>query len=222
MSRRVSESKLIMNTNPQSPVADAYRTLKTNIQFAKWEDTLQVIAVTSTLPGEGKTTTITNLAVSYAQEGKNVLLIDADMRHPSVHRAFNLPNKLGLSNILVNQYSLTEVIKDSYIDHLSIMTAGPIPPNPSELLSSVYLGKMLEELRGKYDIILFDTPPTLAVADGLKVAALSDGIVLVVQVGKVKWQLVKKTKAKLEHVNAEILGVVLNNQRKHKPEYQYN
>lgn len=222
MPRPATEHKLIMEANPASPISEAYRNLKTSIHFSKWNEDLQVIAVTSTLPGEGKTTTISNLAVSYAQEGKKVLLIDADMRHPSIHRNFALPNKRGLSNALANQLTVSEVIQESAIEHLSVITAGPIPPNPAELLSSPQLSAMIEHLKEQYDIILFDTPPALAVSDGVIVATLCNGVLLVVQVGKVKYQLVKKTKAKLEHANAPLLGVVLNNQKKRKAEFHYD
>lgn len=221
MSRSTNETKLIMDVNPQSPISEAYRNLKTNVQFIKWDRTIQIIAVASTLPGEGKTTTISNLAISYAQEGKKVLLIDADLRHPSLHRAFNVVNKVGLSNVLACQKLLAEVVKDSSIENLSIIPSGPVPPNPAELLASPQFNMLLEESKSQYDMILFDTPPILAVADGLIISAACDGVILVVQSGKVKRQMIKKTKAKLEHVNAEILGVVLNNQKKRKNEFHY-
>lgn len=221
MPRLTHETKLIMDVNPSSIISEAYRNLKTSIQFSKWNDKLQVIAVASTMSGEGKTTTISNLAVSYAQEGKKVVLVDADLRRPSIHRGFALSNKVGLSNLLANQCTLDEVVRPTYIEHLAVIPSGPVPPNPGELLSSNQLNRMLDDLRESYDIILFDTPPLLAVADGVIVAALCDGVVLVVQVGKVKRQLIKKAKARLEHVNAQILGVVLNNQRKSKADYQY-
>lgn len=221
MPRSASETKLIMEVNPGSHIAEAYRNLRTNIQFSSWDHDVQVLAVTSTQRGEGKSTTISNLAVSYAQEGKNVILIDADLRRPSLQRMFSLPNKIGLSNILANQYPYSEVVRKTYIENLSIIPSGMIPPNPSELLSSGNLDLLLENLKSQYDIILLDTPPIMAVADGLVIASKSDGVIFVVQVGKASRQLIKKSKAKLEHVKANILGVVLNKKKFFKSESHY-
>ena len=167
--------------------------------------------VASAESGEGKTTTISNLAVTYAQEGKKVLLIDADLRNPSLHQVFSLPNHVGLSSVLSNQYAVEEVLRDSYIDNLQVFTSGPIPPNPSEMIGSNRMKSLMEKLENQYDVIMFDTPPVLTVTDALIVSSLCDGVLLVVHAGKVKKELVKKTKAHLEHVNARILGVILNN-----------
>jgi len=176
------------------------------------------MAVTSTQAGEGKTTTISNLAVSYAQEGKRVLLIDADLRHPSVQETFHLTNKMGLSNILAYQCSAEEVIRITDIENLSIVTTGPIPPNPTELLSSGRLHEIIESWKGDYDIILIDTSPIMAVADGIIVASICDGVILVVQAGKVKQEYIQKSKERLEHVKAHIIGVVLNKKKLNKSE----
>ncbi|WP_338045671.1 CpsD/CapB family tyrosine-protein kinase [Paenibacillus antarcticus] len=212
-----------MNINRRSPISEGYRNVRTNIQFSSWKHKLQVMAVTSTQAGEGKTTTISNLAVSYAQEGKRVLLIDADLRHPSVQDIFHLTNSTGLSNILAYQCSADEVIRVTDIDHLSIITAGPIPPNPTELLSSGRLHEIVESWKGDYDIILIDTSPIMAVADGIIVASICDGVILVVQAGKVKQEYIQKSKERLEHVKAHIIGVVINKKKLNKSESnQYN
>ncbi|WP_326112957.1 CpsD/CapB family tyrosine-protein kinase [Paenibacillus macquariensis] len=212
-----------MNINSRSPISEGYRNVRTNIQFSSWKQKLQVMAVTSTQAGEGKTTTISNLAVSYAQEGKRVLLIDADLRHPSVQDIFHLANKMGLSNILAYQCSADELIRITDIDNLSIVTAGPIPPNPTELLSSGRMHEVVESWKGDYDIILIDTSPIMAVADGIIVASICDGVILVVQAGKVKQEYIQKSKERLEHVKAHIIGVVLNNKKLNKSESnQYN
>ena len=167
--------------------------------------------VASAESGEGKTTTISNLAVTYAQEGKKVLLIDADLRNPSLHQVFSVPNHIGLSSVLSNQYSVEDVLRESYIDNLQLFTSGRIPPNPSEMIGSNRMKRLIEKLEDQYDVIMFDTPPVLAVTDALIVSSLCDGVLLVVNSGKVKKELVKKTKAALEHVNARILGAILNN-----------
>ncbi|MEC0094216.1 capsular biosynthesis protein [Paenibacillus macquariensis subsp. macquariensis] len=223
MRQSATKPKLIMNINSRSPISEGYRNVRTNIQFSSWKQKLQVMAVTSTQAGEGKTTTISNLAVSYAQEGKRVLLIDADLRHPSVQDIFHLANKMGLSNILAYQCSADELIRITDIDNLSIVTAGPIPPNPTELLSSGRMHEVVESWKGDYDIILIDTSPIMAVADGIIVASICDGVILVVQAGKVKQEYIQKSKERLEHVKAHIIGVVLNNKKLNKSESnQYN
>ncbi|MCM3135330.1 CpsD/CapB family tyrosine-protein kinase [Paenibacillus polysaccharolyticus] len=212
MSRLTSENNsLVTYFNPKSQISEGYRKLRTNIQFSSIDNTIHKIMVASAESGEGKTTTISNLAVTYAQEGKKVLLIDADLRNPSLHRVFSVPNHVGLSSVLSNQYAVEEVLRDSYIDNLQLFTSGPIPPNPSEMIGSNRMKSLMEKLENQYDVIMFDTPPVLTVTDALIVSSLCDGVLLVVNAGKVKKELVKKTKAHLEHVNARILGVILNN-----------
>jgi len=218
MRRSANESKLIMDINRRSPIAEAYRGLRTNIQFSSWKHELRVLAVTSTLAGEGKTTTISNLAVAYAQEGKKVLLIDGDLRHPSLHAMFNMTNKLGLSNILANQCPYHETVRLTSIENLSIIPSGPIPPNPAELLSSGKFTELIEQVKEEYDLILIDTAPVMAVADGLVISTVCDGVILVVMAGKAKREHIAKTKEKLLHVQAHLLGVVLNNKKFHKSE----
>jgi len=177
---------------------------------------------TSSNPGEGKSTTASNLAVVYAQADKKVLLVDADLRKPTVHHFFTVSNRGGLTSVLTGQQSLAAAVKDTSIDNLQILTSGPIPPNPSELLSSKKMANLLVELREKYDIIIVDTPPVLAVADAQIVSTLCDGTVLVLNAGRVKRELAAKAKANLEHAKARILGVVLNNlERKTADAYYY-
>lgn len=206
----INKNNLISLLNPSSPVSEVYKTLRTNIQFSSFESKLQVFMVTSSVKGEGKTTTISNLAVAYAQEGKRVLLIDCDLRSPSVHEVFSQKNGAGLSSILAGQHSWQEIVRDTAADTLSLLTSGPIPPNPSELLGSKRMRDLLEELRSHFDIIFLDAPPVLAVTDSLVLSGLCDGVLLVVQAGKVDKELVKKTTASLTHVNARMIGTVLN------------
>lgn len=223
MHRSANKPKLIMSSNRRSAISEGYRNLRANIQFSSWNHHLHVIAVTSTQAGEGKTTTISNLAVAYAQEGKRVLLIDADLRHPSIQEMFDVTNRTGLSNILANQCSCDEVVRITEIENLSIVTAGPTPPNPTELLSSGKLHEAVAGWKEDFDMILIDTSPIMAVADGLIVASISDGVILVVNAGKVKRQYIQKSKERLESVKAQILGVVLNNKKFNKSEaHQYN
>lgn len=160
---------------------------------------------------EGKTTTVSNLAVAYAHEGKNVLLIEADLRKPSLHHVFGVSNDTGLTNVLAQQVDVEDVIRPTAVTNLSVITSGSIPYNPSEMLGSHNMQMLVHDLKQRYDMILFDTPPILAVSDALIVSALCDGVVLVVLGGKVKKSQVRKAKTQLEHVKAHLLGVVLNN-----------
>ncbi|WP_106766801.1 CpsD/CapB family tyrosine-protein kinase [Paenibacillus faecalis] len=221
MHRSANDSKLIMNVNRRSQISEGYRNIRTNIQFSEWNHRLHVIAVVSTQAGEGKTTTIGNLAVAYAHEGKNVLLIDADLRHPSIQSLFKVSNRTGLSKLLANQCSHEEAVQLSGIENLSLVTAGPIPPNPTELLSSGKLQELIEGWKESYDVILLDTSPIMAVADGLIVSSISDGVILVVKSGKVKREYIRKTKERLEHAKAQIIGVVLNHKKISKSEARH-
>ncbi|MBJ9991083.1 CpsD/CapB family tyrosine-protein kinase [Paenibacillus sp. S28] len=224
MRQSANRNKLIMNVNRRSSISEGYRNIRTNIQFSGWNQNLRVIAVTSTQAGEGKSTTISNLAVAYAQEGKNVLLIDADLRHPSQHSIFNLSNRVGFSNLLADQCSYGDIVHSTVVENLSLVTAGPVPPNPTELLSSDKLPEVIAAWKECYDIILLDTAPVMAVADGLIVSSLADGVVIVILAGKVKREYIQKAKEKLEHAKASILGVVLNQKKYSKSEanqYRY-
>ncbi|MGO4529674.1 CpsD/CapB family tyrosine-protein kinase [Paenibacillus sp. 2TAF8] len=212
MSRLTNERVgLVTMANPRSASSEAYRKLRTNIQFSSIDSQIQTIMIASASSGEGKTTTIGNLAVTYAQEGKKVLLMDTDLRKPAVHLMFNVPNHVGLTSVLSSQYQVTEVLRETGVEGLHVLSSGPIPPNPSEMIGSRKMTALLEDLKEAYDVILFDTPPVLTVTDALIISSLCDGVILVVNAGKVKKDLVKKAKAHLEHVNARILGAVLNN-----------
>ncbi|MFF2481803.1 CpsD/CapB family tyrosine-protein kinase [Paenibacillus sp. NPDC058071] len=210
MRRSTNDPKLIVAYNPSSSVSEAYRTLRTNIQFSSVDNPIQVLMAASALSGEGKSTVISNLAAAYALEGKRVLLIDGDLRKPSIHRLFQQTNRVGLTNYLSGQCLPAEMIKESEIDGLSIITSGPAPPNPAELLGSNRMKGLVDELRTQYDLILFDTPPVLAVTDGIVVSSLCDGVLLVVHCGKIKKSYVRKAKEKLDFVQARVIGTVLN------------
>lgn len=202
--------KLITVTQPKSPVAEQYRTIRTNIEFMAVDREIQAILVTSATQGEGKSTTSSNLAVAYAQQGKKVLIIDTDMRRPTVHYTFRVANGLGLSSLLTRQAEKEKAILPTKIDNLSILTAGPIPPNPAELLSSRAMEHLVAQLREEFDIIIFDAPPLLQVADSRITSKLTDGVVLVVGCTTSDRQRVLKAKEQLELAEAKILGVVLN------------
>ncbi|MCQ6558902.1 CpsD/CapB family tyrosine-protein kinase [Paenibacillus mendelii] len=204
---RQSINEKIPLFNPTSPISESYRTLRTNIQFSSIEHQMKVLMVTSATRGEGRTTTVGNLAIAYAKEGKKVLLIDADSKNPTLHQVFTMANRVGLSSVLAGQNNWREVVKETNVQRLSLITSGP---DSLEMLGSDMMRDLLIEWREQYDIILFDTPPVLAATDGLVVSTICDGVVMVVIAGKVDRELVKKAKVSLEHVNARLIGVVFN------------
>ncbi|MCK9862243.1 CpsD/CapB family tyrosine-protein kinase [Paenibacillus sp. ATY16] len=217
----MENSKLITTSNPDSPIAEAYRSLRTNIQFSSIDVPVKTLMVTSCQSGDGKTTTIANLAVAFSQEGKRVLLVDADLRRPTLHTVFMLSNQTGLTNVLANQMDWEDAVHSTSVDNLFFIGSGPTPPNPSEMLGSKKMNQLIEELSAHYDMILFDAPPSLVVTDGLVLASKCDGVVAVISVGMTKRQQAKKLYASLEHVKAKLLGVVLNNKKKKSKEQLY-
>lgn len=207
----MNERKIITLVNPKSPISEAYVKLRTNIELSAVDAPIQAVMVTSANPAEGKSTTASNLAVVYAQADKKVLLIDADLRKPTLHHYLMLSNRSGLTNLLTGQVSRLEAVQHTQVHNLEVLTSGPVPPNPSELLSSKKMESLMEEFRKEYDIIIMDTPPVNAVADAQIVSTLCDGVLLVLHSGAVKKEHALRAKQSLEHAKARILGVVLNN-----------
>lgn len=186
MRRSINDRSLIVSVNPTSTISEVYRLLRTKIHYLSKDHESKLIMVTSALAGEGKTTTICNLATTYALEGKKVLLIDADLRKPSLHRIFSLPNNHGLSTLLTGGTSAQSAIQETMVGYLSLLPSGPVPMNPSELIDSTAMRELLESLKQDYDVILIDTPPVLAVTDPVITSTLCDGVVMVVATGRVK------------------------------------
>lgn len=203
-------NELITYTNPKSPISEAYRGIRTNIQFANIDKNIKTILVTSSTPGEGKTTTLGNLAVVLAANGHKVLVVDCDMRKPRIHKAFELSNKKGLSDLLVKGDDYKAYLHEIEGSDMEVLTAGKIPGNPSELLHSKAMKSVVEQMKEDYDYILFDTPPILPVTDAAVMSSYIDGAVLVITSGEIKRDVAKKAKDALVAVNANILGVVMN------------
>ncbi|AXI10474.1 polysaccharide biosynthesis tyrosine autokinase [Oceanobacillus sp. 143] len=212
---------LIAQVNPKSPISEQYRTVRTNIQFSSVDNEIKSLIVSSSGPAEGKSTTVANLAVVYAQAGKKVLLIDADLRKPTVHYTFRLDNLRGLSNILVGEHTIDETVNRTNIENLDVISCGPIPPNPSELLASRKMETFLKDAEKTYDIVIFDTPPVLAVTDAQILANIVDGSILVVRSKHTDLEAAKKAKEALEPAKAKLLGTVLNGREKSSSNYYY-
>ena len=215
------ERSLLTHQNPKSPIAEQYRTIRTNIQFAAVEEEIRTIMVTSSGPMEGKSTTIANLGVVLAQQGKKVLIADTDLRKPTVHYTFRVMNTRGLTNVLTRQAELTEVTTATEVPNLDVLTSGPVPPNPSELLGSKGMDNLIEEALSHYDIILFDCPPVLAVADSQIIANKVQGTVLVISSGTTEREAAVKAKERLESAKGKLLGVVLNRKKMKDGSYYY-
>jgi non-specific protein-tyrosine kinase len=204
-------ARLIAMTSPRSPIAEAYRQLRTNIQFSSLDKPLKTLLITSTNPEEGKSTILANLAVTFAQTGSRVTLVDCDLRRPSLHQIFGLSNGSGLTSIIVEAGAKEFPYQECGVPNLRIIPSGPLPPNPSELLGSRRMSEVIEALKADADYVLFDSPPVVAVTDAAVLAAKVDGVLLVVYAGKTRREMAKKARALLDKVNANLLGVVLNN-----------
>lgn len=215
------ERGLITHQNPKSVISEQYRTLRTNIQYSLIDDEMKTLMVTSAGPGEGKSTTISNLAVVLAQQGNTVLLIDADLRKPTVHHMFQQTNTRGLTTVLMRQLPFEEAVKETAVERLSVLTSGPVPPNPSELLGSKMMEKVVETATSHFDIVLFDCPPLLAVTDAQVIANYCQGVVLVVKSGVTEIEAAQKAVENLEQVQAKLLGVVLNDKPMNGDSYYY-
>lgn len=195
---------------PKSAVAECCRAIRTNLLFMSPDRALKTLLITSAGPREGKTTTAASLAITMAKSGNKVLLIDADLRRPRVHTAFQVPNGAGLSSLIMGQGSLESTVKSSGIENLSLLTCGPVPPNPAELLHTQAFKDLLAEMTRNYDRVIIDSPPVGAVADAVVVSTQVDGTLLVLKSGVTSKDLARRTVRALRDVNARILGAVLN------------
>ncbi|MFB5926327.1 CpsD/CapB family tyrosine-protein kinase [Latilactobacillus sakei subsp. sakei] len=202
---------LITLTDPTSVIAEQFRTVRTNIQFSSIDQKLRSVVFTSAGPLQGKSTVSANVAVTWADQGVDVLLVDADMRRPTVHQTFQVPNKRGLTSLLTEEtFDLTNTIQKTPVEHLFVLPCGDVPPNPSELLNTKKMDKLIQELTKHFDLVIFDVSPVISVTDAQILASKVDGTILVVPQGIVEKGSVAKAKELLEVVNARILGTIMN------------
>jgi non-specific protein-tyrosine kinase len=203
---------LITVANPRSPVSEAYRTLRTNLDFSSLDEPIKTMLVTSAGPEEGKSTVLANLAVTTAQMGRKVILVDCDLRRPTLHNVFDLKNDEGLTTIIVDDAAMeSPPLQDTSVEGLQLVSSGPLPPNPSELLGSRRMEEIIAALLERADVVFFDAPPVVAVTDAAVLATKVDGVLLVINAGGTKRDYARAAKARLEKVNANLLGAVLNN-----------
>jgi len=210
--RKDFENIFVVQNDPKSPISEAFRTLRTNIKFSSLDKPIKTLLITSPIPEAGKSSISINLALTMAQDKYKVILVDTDLRKPTIHKIFEQDNKTGLTNILVEDKKIKDVMrKMSDVDpNLYFIPSGPIPPNPSELLGSNKMKELLKELQEQADFVIFDSPPVIAVTDALVLATQVDGVVLVLNFGEVPREAAIQTKELLNKVKANILGVVLN------------
>lgn len=203
---------IVTLTDPTSPAAEAYRTLRINLEFAGVDEPLHTLLVTSSGPGEGKSTALANLAVAMSDGERSIILVDADLRRPSQHELFGLPNERGLSDMfrdenIFNAPPLQKIPNTT----LKVLTSGPLPPIPSQLLAARKMDEVIARLAQEADVVLFDAPPVVAVTDASLLASKVDGVLLVVKAGNTRRDHVRAAKGRLEKVNANLVGAVLLN-----------
>jgi succinoglycan biosynthesis transport protein ExoP len=209
--RRAEHFALMSREDPKSPIAEAFRMVRTNLQFAGLDAGLNTIVVTSPIPGDGKTTVAANLAITLAAHEEKVLIVDADFRIPAVHKIFDLPDSPGVSNILSEGSSFQSVVHEvEGVPNLNVLTIGPIPPGSTELLTSSRMKELIEELKGNYDRIIFDVPPVLVAPDALDLASILDGTVLVLRLGEIDRRAMRRMRDLFDNTKINILGAVLN------------
>ena len=207
---QLGKRKLYVMEHPKAYISEAFRMLRTNLMYTNVDKQIKTILFTSSGPQEGKSTIVSNLAVAMAQTGKTVLVLDCDLRKPVQHEIFELENSAGLTKYITGYCSLEDAIQETRLTNLHVMTSGPIPPNPAELIGSKSMERLIDQLREKYDLILIDVPPAIAVADPIILAGKCDGVIVVVRAGFTKQSALLETNELLKKAEANILGTVLN------------
>jgi non-specific protein-tyrosine kinase len=201
---------LITLTDPRSPVSEAYRTLRTNLSFSSLDRPLKTLVVTTPAPDEGKSTTVANLAVTMAQGGRRTILVDCDLRRPSLHAVFELEPEPGLTNLILEEGGRPPLLQTA-VPGLQVLTSGPKPPNPADLLGSQRMDLVIEQLAEMADIVLFDAPPVIAVTDAALLGAKVDGVLLVISAGHTRRDHAERARDMLLRANARLIGAALTN-----------
>lgn len=217
----MADSRLVVLEKPKSPISEMYRILRTNVQFAAVDTVIKSVVVTSSGPGEGKSVTTANLAVAFAQSGKSVIVVDADMRKPTQYQLWGMDNLRGLTNVLISEENVESVLQRTPLPNLRVLTTGPIPPNPAEMLGSQKMTVLIEKLSELADIVLIDTPPVIAVTDAALLAPQVDGVILVIGSGIARIDAAQRVKEMLLNGKARILGTVLNMVDDDSDDYYY-
>lgn len=210
---------LVTLQDPTGGSSEDYRTLRTSLLYSLVDSPPKAIVVTSPGPGEGKSTTCANLGVVLAQAGKSTLLVDCDLRKPRMHQLFGIRNMQGLVNVLVGEQSLSEVAQNGWVPDLHVITSGPVPPNPTELLGSRRFSELLEQARRDFDYLLLDTPPVEAVSDAKIMAGQTDGTLLVFDARNTRKGAVRHSVHGLQSIGAKVLGTVMNSVKTGKKDY---
>ena len=206
------ERSLITLTDPRSPAAEAYRALRTNLTFAALDKPIETLVVTSAAPGEGKSTTLANLAVTMAQGERRTILVDADLRQPKLHELFGVSNSRGLTTMFVEPDALRDPpLAQTAVGNLLLLPSGPLPPNPADLLGSSRMEEVIAALRDRADVILFDAPPVVVVTDAAVLGTKVDGVLLVVSAGRTRRDHAQQARELLERVHVRVVGAVLTN-----------
>jgi len=206
----VTMERLVTHANPRSPVAESYRSLRTNLAFARARQNIKSIVLTSPGPADGKSTTVANLAITFAQQGQRTLLIDGDLRRAVLDKTFSVPRSPGLTEVIVGQAELEHAVNATAVPNLFVLGSGQFPPNPSELLGSNAMANVIREANEQFDVVLFDSPPLLAVTDAAVLSTMVDGTILVVRMGSTARQAVRRALGQLHAVHARVLGTVMN------------
>nr|WP_311774024.1 CpsD/CapB family tyrosine-protein kinase [Metabacillus sp. KUDC1714] len=208
--KEMTKRHFVSYTNPSSQIAEQFRTIRTNIQFSSIDQKHKTLIITSPSSGEGKTTSAINLAISISQQGERVLLIDANLRRPTLHTSFNLKDSYGLTDVLMGRIPLEEATFQTQIGRLEVLTSGIIPPNPTELIGSKAMSFFIKDIKEEFDVIIFDCPPVLETTDTKLLAGQCDGVVLVLNSGKSDREKAAEANRLLHLVRAKVLGVILN------------
>jgi non-specific protein-tyrosine kinase len=201
---------LITLTDPRSPVSEAYRALRTNLSFYSVDDPIQSLVITSSASDDGKSTVAANLAVTMAQSGRRTILVDCDLRRPTLNALFDLDAEPGLTNVILGEYDGIP-LQETSIENLSLLASGPKPPNPADMLGSKRIDALISELTNQADFVIFDSPPALAVTDAAVLGAKVDGVLLVIRAGKTRREHAERAKETLEKARVRIVGSTLTN-----------